>query len=177
MLQWLFFTAFIKSDKSIETVSYKFELVFNIENEFNTSGIIPMYDKDVMTGYNSGCIDSLGNNVCQSYKISLNNTGDKDSYKGIVNFNISDITNLKYMVLDEEKNVYKETTSATNNSDLSLGNGFDLDKNESKTFYLVIWLSDTGSAQEEDDASGSYGASITFESENGAKLVGSILNS
>lgn len=171
-----FFTASVQGDKDLELSSYKFALNLNLDSEFVGPSLIPIYDKDILKGYNQSCKDDLNRRVCISYKIVLENDGDSDTLEGLLDLDLVKVQNLSYMVLDSSKNEFQATTKVNDGKNLSLGGSFDMNKGDVKTFYLIIWLTDTGDIQDNIDADGTFSGSVTYQSTHGRELVGTILN-
>lgn len=166
-----YFAAFVKGDRDIETFAANFGANVVISALYDENKLIPMDDSDVMTGYNNQCIDRYGYGACYAYNIHVENTGDKFSYVGSINFDVTDIENLKYLVLDENNNKYVQDTFISGD-DQTLGDSFELDTGESRDFVLVIWLSNLEGPQEDQDAGGNFSASVTYESTYGSKITG-----
>ena len=139
---------------------------------YNDKALIPMDDTDVMTGYSHNCVDDHGYGACQAYNINVSNAGDTTSYDGSITFNVTGIDNLKYLVLDEDENEYVGATQIVSGNDQTLGDGFSLGANESKDFILIIWLSNLSGPQDDDDANGSYSASVTYQAVGGSRITG-----
>lgn len=148
-----------------------------------TSGIklIPTRDEDIMTAYLHNCIDDYGYGACNVFNFTLSNFSYKQDIIGKISFKVDNIKHLSYMVLDDNDNIYLDKTSidVNNSNDLSLGDGFMLEEGSSTTpisrnFKLVVWLSNIDEAQDEDDAGGSYSASVTYYSVLGSELTGSV---
>ncbi len=169
-----YFSATIRGDKDLETQSFKFSLNMSVTPEFGGKGLIPMNDSDLSKAYNNRCVDVNGNNACTAFRISLINNGDDLSLTGNMDFNKLDVVNMSYAIMDSDGNIYKEATSTGDGTNLSLGNSFDLKKGEVKDFILVIWLSNLDVEQDEEDASGSFSASITYQALDGSKLSANI---
>ncbi len=166
-----YFAAFVKSDRNIESVAATFGAGVEITELYGGKSMIPMDDSDVMTGYNNQCVDIKGYGACYAYNIHIDNTGDKFSYVGTINFDVNDIKNLKYLVLDEENNKYVEDTLISGD-DQTLGDSFELDTGESRDFVLVIWLSNLEGPQDDEDAGGNFSASVTYETTYGSRITG-----
>jgi predicted ribosomally synthesized peptide with SipW-like signal peptide len=163
---YAYFTSDVSSSEGALTVnSASFSLSLDVTPVYYYNKLIPMKDELAITGYNNECVDSNEFYVCQVYEIKIANTGgtgQQERLLGVINFGLTNIQNLKYMLLDEDGNIYKEATEALNGEDLSLGNYVELEDGESQTFKLIIWLSDTGSAQNSQDANGSFNAGVTY---------------
>ena len=147
----------------------------SVTPEFVVDNLIPLNDSDVETAYLNECIDTLGNSACQSYTIGIENIGDVREYFGTINFTLTHIQNLRYMVLDENNQVYfNPQNNIVSGDDLSLGDEFELQSTESKTFKLIIWLSNTDYPQDDEDSSGHFNATVTYESSSGYRVTGTI---
>ena len=134
--------------------------------------LIPMNDDDVMKGYAQDCIDDNEYGACHVYEISLINNGDSSGYIGTINFNINEIEHLKYLLLDDNDEIYVDKTAIVSGTDQSLGNSFVLNSGETKTFKLIIWLSNYEYEQNDEDGGGSYTASVTYTSVSGSRITG-----
>ena len=82
------------------------------------------------------------------------------------------IVNLKYLVLDEDNAVYVPQDDVVDGTDLTLGDEFSLDTNESKNFVLIIWLSNLEESQNSYDGHGDFSAVVTYKSTSGSKITG-----
>lgn len=172
---YAFFTSKVTSDENtLNASSAKFDISLNVISEYYYTKLIPMDDNLAVTGYNNGCKDINDFQVCQAYKIILENsagTGQNESLSGTINFNLNHVKNLSYMVLDENGNNYIGPVSITSNSDLSLGNSVVLADGESRILHLIIWLSNISYRdQSSDDANGGFSASVTYRSVSGNDL-------
>lgn len=139
---------------------------------YTDKDLIPMDDDDVMTGYEHQCVDVNSYGACQAYQITVNNTGDSATYEGSINFSINDIMHLNYLLLDENDDVYVANTPIVSGTDQTLGDEFTLGANESRTFTLVIWLSNYEYLQEDEDGGGSFSALVTYASTTGSRITG-----
>ena len=120
-----YFAASAKADQDIDVVAANFDAGVTISELYGGKSLIPMNDSDVMTGYINQCVDRYGYGACYAYNIHIENTGDKFSYVGSINFDVTDIENLKYLVLDEDNNKYVEDTLISGD-DQTLGDSFEL---------------------------------------------------
>lgn len=143
--------------------------------------LIPTNDEDIMIAYESKCIDIYGFGACLAYEIEVSNGSDKQDLIGLIDFEVTKIENLSYMVLDEDNNIYLDKTSikGENTIGMPLGEHFVLDKATvdnptSKKFVLIIWLTNLEGPQDDFDAGGTFNAYITYQSVLGNKLTGSI---
>lgn len=118
---------------------------------------------------NSSCVDGNGNTVCKVYTITVKNTGTSTALlTGTINLTSSGtgstMTNLKWAV-NQTGAAGTNFTSATKNAYTvtSLASNVSLAKNATKTYYLVVWIEETGASQNNTDK-GSFTGSITFNS-------------
>lgn len=148
-----------------------------------TSGLrlIPMNDEDIMTAYKQNCIDDKGFGACNFFKFDVSNFSYKQDLIGEINFDVNNIENLRYIVLDENDNIYLEKTNVSNGktTSLPLGEHFILNEGTEisptmRTFKLVIWLTNLEEDQNDYDAGGTYSATVTYSSVNGDVLTGTI---
>ena len=151
----------------------KFTISLDVRGVYTNIDLIPMDDNLVLTGYDNNCVDDNSYNVCQVYSITLKNnsgTGQDERLLGTINFNLNQIKNLSYVLIDENKNFYTEPTEVYGADKLSLGNYVNLRDGDSKIFYLIIWLSDNDDNQTNDDAGGRFDASVTYTGITGDNL-------
>lgn len=167
-----YFAAITRGDENIVAVAANFGAGVEITGLYGGKSLIPMDDNDVMIGYNNQCVDRRGFGACYAYNIHVENTGDKFSYVGTINFNVNDIANLKYLLLDEDNNKYVDNTAILSGEDQTLGDSFELDTGESRDFVLVIWLTNLPGPQDDEDAGGNFSATVTYESTYGSKITG-----
>lgn len=171
-----YFSAIAIANNDINVTAAQFGVSLEVTPLYNGKKLIPMNDSDVMTGYNSQCIDRLGYGACYAYNIHIENTGDLIEYTGLIKFTVSDILHLKYLLLDEDNNRYVDALAIESSEDQTLGDSFKLDTGESRNFVLVIWLSNLPSPQDADDAGGNFSALVTYRSTNGGMITGTFSN-
>ena len=80
------------------------------------------------------------------------------------------------MLLDENDDVYVAGTSISSGTDQGLGNSFALAEGASKTFKLIIWLTNFEYDQVGEDAGGSFSALVTYSNSVGSTVTGSFSN-
>lgn len=143
--------------------------------------LIPTNDSDIMTAYKQNCIDDYGNGACSLYEFEVYNFNKSQDVIGKIDFNVSKIENLSYMILDENDNVYLSKTSVPNGEtkDLPLGEHFLLGEatelsSTSRKFKLIIWLTNLEEDQNDIDAGGCFSAVITFSSVTGGRLTATV---
>ena len=138
--------------------------------------LIPLNDSDVMTAYQNQRIDRYDYGACVAYTITLENNSPYHewTYEGIIQFNTEHITNLNYMVLDENDDIYQDITEISVNTDQSLGPDITLSSNTSKVLTLIIWVPNYDRHQNSEDASGYFNASVSFIALGGDTITGSI---
>ena len=168
-----FSTNVSSSGGALNARTAKFSISLDVRGMYTSNQLIPMANNLALTGYDNGCVDNNNFDVCQVYSITLENnsgTGQDEKLLGTIMFNINHVNNLSYMLIEANKNVYTGPTAIVNNTDLSLGNYVTLRDGESKTLYLIIWLSDSGNNQTSVDAGGNFNASVTYTGVTGDSL-------
>ena len=115
----------------------------------NNKGLVPQLDEFItsaVTGRNGSCIDDNNNNVCQVYKITVKNNGASLYVNGKIEIDAKNNPNLKWAQISG-------TTSPTLSSDVHAYSYTKLLQNEyynssqSKDYYIVLWISETGVIQ------------------------------
>lgn len=144
---------------------------------YDGHSLVPMNDSDIWKAYENECVDLDNRGACQAYTIDIENNGDQFDYQGKINFSIGNITNLNYMVLDEDDHEYHPATRIVSGSDMDLGDSFTLPVDGHRQLKLLIWLSNYDRDQNDEDGGGSYNALISFETVSGYKITGSISGS
>ena len=140
-----------------------------------TSRLVPLLDaalKNALKGNGgvSSCVDANKNVSCEVYKITLKNTG-KSTLKltGTITLVASGANNiyqnLKWELLDNattRKSEYKTNGMAR----ATLEKNFSIIPNETKEYYIALWISENGKDQRKTDM-GVYGGLVEFNSSNG----------
>ena len=125
----------------------------------------------------TSCKDSNGNNVCQVYSITVKNksTTSTVQVRGTLNL-ASEATNMKWQLLETgtstaradfatvvDKGVTGDVTVGGNTGATGKAAASqNLAAEASATYYVLVWLEETGAAQETADASKSFTGTVTF---------------
>lgn len=160
----------------------KISLSLNLSPLYTGKSLIPTNDEDIMTAYNQECIDDNGKGACLAYEIKISNFNKGQDIVGKINFDVTDIEHLSYMVLDANDNsIYLNKTSIKNGvtEGMSLGPHFILTNGTellptTRNFIILIWLTNLDRDQTPEDAGGTFTASVTYESVYGSKMTGYI---
>ena len=125
----------------------------------------------------ASCKDSNGNNVCQVYSITVKNKSKTSTVqvRGTLNL-ASEATNMKWQLLETgtstaradfatvvDKGVSGDVTFGGNTGATGKAAASqNLAAEASATYYVLVWLEETGAAQETADASKSFTGTVTF---------------
>ena len=175
------FTYISRSDKDALVVSAaQIRINLGVSNLYAGHYIIPLKDELIDLAYERRCIDDTGRGACLAYTVEVFNSSVQQTLIGSLDFQITNIENLSYMILDEDGNRYVDIThiDSNNSKNLSLGEEFTLDDGRlemsSKKFTLLVWLTDNDKLQDESDAGGFFTAAVTFRTADGAKITGRV---
>ena len=133
----------------------------------------------------SPCVDALGHAACSIYKLTLTNRSSIQTLNGYMETRATTYTtnHLKYGIYTKSGNTYtlisdtKNTSMETNaRNTLTLNNNnitFTLNDGTSSSttseYYLVLWLSDAGYNQLEDQNK-TYSGKVVFKSTTGETI-------
>jgi len=114
------------------------------------------------------CVDQNNNKVCEVYQITVKNSGNKAlNIDGMLQLNIGNNIHLKWARITnpDSPGLYPKTDGTYNatynhyttktftaNDPIAAG--------ESKTYYIVVWISETGSSQSD---SGTFNGHVVFK--------------
>ena len=154
-------------------------LVLNVEKITpENSGVdvlIPQLESALGSAISStyNCIDDNNNTVCQVYKASLTNNGNATvRVKGTIAFvNINNIPHLKWKLIDSATSIGSNTGTTASTTATNFITETTLTNNQTKDYYFVVWIDETGSIQNE---SGTFTATLTFTDSNGRGLTSTI---
>lgn len=141
------------------------------------------------TGGTRSCVDSNNNTACKVYKITIENEGDSAvTLTGRITFaatGSAKFTNLKWTKSDTSATAGFGATQVAIGGTASEDLYFDVDaktvylgaKDDAENagadydeFWIVVWIDETGAAQETDDT-GSFTGTITFNSAAGGGVT------
>lgn len=161
-------TVNIKSDSGGVTVS--------VVQTSDSGYLFPLKDDDVMVAYKNRCIDKFNNLACNSYSITMQNTGSVSYLAGEIEFQkTNNLVNLYYMVLDSKDNVVVPMTKVSDNESFTMGDKIRLGSSSMDTYSLIIWLRNIDVNQNEEMA-GSYVGKLSYSYINDIKLINKIEN-
>lgn len=150
-----------------------------------SKNLIPQLDQDIqtaVTGSSEGtCLDSAGNAVCKVYSITVKNSTTTNFYlSGSLEFTTNPTTtsttgmpNLKWAKGTSTTTGFPSTTTGpfyssfdtftTNSTSTTqstvLADTFYLGADASQTYYVVVWISETGAAQTDN---GTFTGTVSF---------------
>ena len=173
-----YFSATATNDTVIQGNAAQIGLSLDVEKVSTdaAAGLIPMNDADVSKGLKGDaateskmCVDKNGNTVCQVYQITVTNNGTATAVvNGTLNITGATFANLKWQLLNGTESDSLTTTTTYNPiSTTTLDTGASLTASGSKTYFVMIWISNLSSDQSTADT-GSFTGSVTFNSADGA---------
>ena len=170
-----FFYTKVRGQKPTTTESARLGLSLNVNRitSDKTIGLMPLKDnelQDALKGSSKGmCVDNLDNGRCQVYEVNLKNTGNVTSnvYStlNLVPDKNSKFTNLKWMEITSINDATPFGGIHSYNES-NWKNNYVMGANASAKFYLMIWISETGKIQNDEDKGGFTG-NLTFNSTAG----------
>ena len=175
--------------KSVNTASTGYNIKMLITPLYSDFRFIPMDNSDALTALKNGCRDKYDRGACSAYTININGYDENTNFiSGTMDVTLENITNLSYMVLEEqeeydedncvtinEKN-YCISTNATPVGDginLSLGDHYEVTNTTETNLILLIWLTNLDESQNDVDL-GDFSSVITFSMGSGGEIKGSI---
>lgn len=169
---YAYYIASTSSDIGGETAS-GLNTTLTLNTIYNSTKLVPLDDglvKTAITKDTNKCIDKSGYEVCSLYKIILENTVDSENLYGYIRTETSTYTtdNLKYQFFDSEFNPLTDIMSLSKTSNETIyfqkdETNYQVSISGNTTYYLAIWLTDTGEEQSE-DYSKDFSGYIGFES-------------
>lgn len=167
----------------------------------NTGVFVPQKIAGLGTAMNTTnqCVDGNGNIVCKVYTITVtNNSNAAAIVRGSIKFN-SFTTNLKWRRVKSTTALdtvttgsYADTGVASSGSKVDLTTGKDCPNTgasanctdvsltakggatPSATYYIVVWINETGAEQQTADAGKSFEAIVSFEGRDGTGITSTI---
>lgn len=163
-----------KSEVNPQSASLGLKLDVKKVTTDKKEGLYPVEDNQLQKALNgtnnASCVNKYGQLLCQVYKVTITNTGNVVStLSSKINLYAvgqkSKFTNLKWAEINS-------ATDATlfgrihTMSDENWKTSFVMEPNSSSTFYILVWISETGKPQEDEDY-GSFSGTIRFDSTAG----------
>lgn len=177
---------------SVNTGSTIYSISMDIHPIYSDFSLIPMNDVDALKGIGNQCRDKYNRGVCSAYQLYVYGYDKELRYiSGFIDFETNNMKNLSYMVLEESDQyddskcvnisdsiycISRGASPISSDTQLSLGESYDVFGKDSKKLLLVIWLSNLDESQNEEDI-GSFNASVTIQAGNGGEIKGSIASS
>lgn len=163
----------------------------------NSGVMVPQKESYLAAAMNSTnkCIDGNANIICKVYTVTVTNTSTAAvRVKGTIQFSGNgSMPNLKWSLADGITSLGSHTSVAVGQNTTtaydiqagtacSVSGGVDVGctpislakTNGSKTYYIVVWINDPGTAQTD---TGTWRATIKFEGENGTGVTSTITSS
>lgn len=166
-----------------------FDVKLETTTIYKATKIVPLEDEyidDAITKSSNKCIDNKGYEVCSLYTLTLTNNGDAQILNGYISTEKTDkpyITdNLRCQLFDSNYNAISDVTtlsktagsvvylkSTDNNSTKNVAIEVNNTTKRETTYYLAIWLHETGLSQN-DDYSKKFSGKVVFESLHGHQI-------
>ena len=112
-------------------------------------GLVPQLDQYITSaviGRNGSCVDDNNNNVCQVYKITVTNSGSAVYVNGRLNLDAKNNPNLKWAIISGTTNPTLVSSASPYTYTKLIENEL-YNSNQSKDYYIVLWISETGVMQ------------------------------
>ena len=179
------------NNNDIKTESTIYSISMDINPLYHDFSVIPMNDEDALKALKNKCKDKYDRGACSAYNIHVYDYDVNLGFvSGFMNVSTNNMQNLSYMMLkesdtydedtcviiDDTEDIYcvaKEASSVEIDTDLSLGDTYDVVGTESIDFILLMWLSNLNVSQNETDI-GTFEAIVTMQAGSGGEIKGSI---
>lgn len=176
-----YFTVTVSSNgEEITGATESFDVDLSIDTVYKATQLIPLDDTKItsaITKTSDKCIDNKGYQVCSLYTITLTNNGEAQILNGYITTESTTYTSnhLKCQLFDTDYNsVSDEVVISTNTTDKvyfkkDTNNVATEINNTDVTYYLVVWLSEAGTTQNE-DINKTFTGKVAFESLYGSEI-------
>lgn len=148
------------------------ELKVTLSSTTATGKLVPQLEKTGTTNIlqkavtgatgKGSCIDANGNTICKVYTITVTNkTSTKFYVTGTLSLVAENMPNLKWATGTSATAGFDGTSTTTVHpkTDTSLASNVELAGGASKSYFIVVWISETGEAQTD---SGTFTGTVTF---------------
>lgn len=140
-----------------------FELTVTHLTSAASGKLIPQLDSAINTAVNTtnNCKDARGNTVCQLYQVTVKNVSEVTYYiSGTFTLNAETMDNIKWAVASSRTGFDTAAKNAKTVTTLvNITSATQLAPQGSQTYYIVVWISETGASQTD---SGTFTGTITF---------------
>ena len=153
-------------------VANNLELKVTLSSTAATGKLVPQLEKTGTTNIlqkavtgatgKGSCIDENGNTICKVYTITVTNkTSTKFYVTGTLSLYAANMTNLKWATGTSATAGFDGTSTTTVHPKnyTSLVSNVELAGGASKSYFIVVWISETGAAQTD---SGNFTGTVTF---------------
>jgi len=149
-----YFTAIATNTGTITGTVASASLSLNVEKVApdTNKALVPQLDSAIASavkGTQGNCINDNLNAVCQVYLITVKNTSSTTVYlTGKIELNAGTNPNLKWAITDSYTDGMTTKPSVTSEinlyTDTLITEGEEYAENAEKTYYIVVWISETG---------------------------------
>ena len=164
----------------IEGEIESFDATLSLTDIYKATKLVPLSNDlvdDAIKKTSNKCIDKNGYEVCSLFRLTLANTGNAVNLNGYVTTVSSDYitNNLKYQIFDSNYTAVSDVMTLSSSANTMVyftknSNKINVNLASSNiTYYLAVWLTETGSSQTS-DYSKNFSGKVGFES-----LVGNVL--
>ena len=153
-------------------VANNLELKVTLSSTAATGKLVPQLEKTGTTNIlqkavtgatgKGSCIDANGNTICKVYTITVTNkTSTKFYVTGTLSLVAANMPNLKWATGTSATAGFDGTSTTTVHPKnyTSLVSNVELAGGASKSYFIVVWISETGAAQTD---SGNFTGTVTF---------------
>ena len=122
---------------------------------------------------NQMCVDKNGNTVCQVYEVKVTNEGSAaTAVNGSLTLSAKTITNLKWQIMTDQSTPVTDSGQFKTTDDTEIAKNDTIEANPgSKTYYIMIWIDEIESDQNDSDT-GAFTGVVSFTSADGSGVTG-----
>lgn len=137
------------------------KLVPQLASSGSGDDVVNVLQKAVTGATGKGsCVDENGNTICKVYTITVTNkTTTKYYVTGTLTLTAATMPNLKWAKGTSATAGFSGTGTTYTKADTALASNVELASNASVNYYVVVWINETGEAQED---SGSFTGTVQF---------------
>ena len=122
---------------------------------------------------NQMCVDKNGNTVCQVYEVKVTNEGTAaTAVNGTLTLSAETITNLKWQIMTDQDTPVTDSGQFKTADNTEIATNDTIEANPgSKTYYIMIWIDEIESEQNDSDT-GAFTGVVSFTSADGSGVTG-----